>query len=265
MGIRFFCPNGHKLNVKEFQAGRKGICPFCGAKIQIPTESTRPSSRDEPQPPGQPGSAPAANRPSGETSDDDSPSGAVSMAVSAPASQAAPPAAAPGPAPIVSAPLGPGPAFSSGPAESAPPVGNAAAPPPMTDPFTEAGEVVWYVRPPSGGQFGPAGGEVMRTWLAEGRVSADSLVWREGWRDWREAGGVFPQLRPEPSPAAFDPALLGGADVAAPAAHVAHAPHAPRPKPRRVRHTKEILIIASLVVAVLILVGVFLWVFLRPQ
>ena len=44
MGIRFFCPNGHKLNVKEFQAGRRGICPFCGAKIRIPTESTREAS-----------------------------------------------------------------------------------------------------------------------------------------------------------------------------------------------------------------------------
>ena len=45
MGIRFFCPNGHKLNVKEFQAGRRGICPFCGARIQIPTQSTRPASK----------------------------------------------------------------------------------------------------------------------------------------------------------------------------------------------------------------------------
>ena len=45
MGIRFFCPNGHKLNVKEFQAGRLGICPFCGARTQIPTQSTRPSAK----------------------------------------------------------------------------------------------------------------------------------------------------------------------------------------------------------------------------
>ena len=45
MGIRFYCPNGHKLNVKEFQAGRRGICPFCGARTQIPTQSTRPSGK----------------------------------------------------------------------------------------------------------------------------------------------------------------------------------------------------------------------------
>ena len=36
MGIRFSCPNGHKLNVKEFLAGKRGVCPQCGAKFVIP-------------------------------------------------------------------------------------------------------------------------------------------------------------------------------------------------------------------------------------
>ena len=36
MGIRVYCPNGHKLNVKDSQAGRRGICPHCGAKFTIP-------------------------------------------------------------------------------------------------------------------------------------------------------------------------------------------------------------------------------------
>ena len=43
MGIRFLCPNGHKLNVKQFQAGQRGICPFCGVKIVVPAESTLPN------------------------------------------------------------------------------------------------------------------------------------------------------------------------------------------------------------------------------
>jgi hypothetical protein len=37
MGIRFNCPNGHKLNVKEHLAGKRGICPDCGARVIIPT------------------------------------------------------------------------------------------------------------------------------------------------------------------------------------------------------------------------------------
>lgn len=36
MGIRFQCPSGHKLHVKTFLAGKRGICPHCGAKFTIP-------------------------------------------------------------------------------------------------------------------------------------------------------------------------------------------------------------------------------------
>jgi hypothetical protein len=52
----------------------------------------------------------------------------------------------------------------------------------------------WFVRPPSGGQFGPATADILQTWLAEGRLTPDTLVWREGWLDWRPAGQVLPQL-----------------------------------------------------------------------
>jgi hypothetical protein len=62
------------------------------------------------------------------------------------------------------------------------------------DPIAEAPGATWYVRPPGGGQYGPARGDVMRKWVSEGRVSTDSLVWREGWTDWRNAGQLFPNL-----------------------------------------------------------------------
>jgi site-specific recombinase len=71
------------------------------------------------------------------------------------------------------------------------------------DPIGENPLATWFVRPPSGGQFGPARGEVMRKWLTEGRVTADSLVWREGWIDWLAATEVFPQLGKTPAPAAM--------------------------------------------------------------
>lgn len=61
-------------------------------------------------------------------------------------------------------------------------------------PGARPAEISWYVRPPTGGQFGPATGEVIRSWLEEGRVPVDSLVWREGWRDWKVASAAFPQL-----------------------------------------------------------------------
>ena len=43
MGIRCYCPQGHKLNVKAEQAGKIGICPKCKVRFQIPFESTRQS------------------------------------------------------------------------------------------------------------------------------------------------------------------------------------------------------------------------------
>lgn len=46
MGIRFYCPSGHKLNVKEHLAGKVGFCPECGTRLTIPLVSNRKSSRD---------------------------------------------------------------------------------------------------------------------------------------------------------------------------------------------------------------------------
>ena len=67
------------------------------------------------------------------------------------------------------------------------------------DPIAEAPSAIWYVRPASGGQFGPAAGEVMRQWLAQRRVGGDSMLWREGWTDWKRAVAVFPSLGPAPA------------------------------------------------------------------
>jgi len=49
MGIRFQCPNGHKLHVKAFLAGKRGICPECEARFIVPRESgVRVQSLSEP-------------------------------------------------------------------------------------------------------------------------------------------------------------------------------------------------------------------------
>jgi hypothetical protein len=44
MGIRFLCPNGHKLNVKSELAGKRASCPDCGAKLIIPAADTNGDS-----------------------------------------------------------------------------------------------------------------------------------------------------------------------------------------------------------------------------
>jgi hypothetical protein len=84
------------------------------------------------------------------------------------------------------------------------------------DPIDEAPDAIWYVRPPTGGQYGPARGEIMRKWIGEGRVSADSLVWREGWNDWCTASDVFAALGAgvtPPVPAPVAPASFAAASA----------------------------------------------------
>jgi hypothetical protein len=313
MGIRFFCPNGHKLNVKEFQAGRRGICPFCGARIQIPTQSTRPSSKSirrhgaahattramdaddaelaqasdsspeilPGEPPSLPGD-PAGGRMLGPSTPVGIPSGshpvvapptlppvgqnaaAIAAKVAAvearpgsvrPASPAPSLPSAPGtvkPIPAAPVPVAVAPAAAPTPPAAAP----VPSPPAVTepaDPIAEAPDMIWYVRPPSGGQFGPASGELMRTWLSEGRVGVESLVWREGWRDWQEAGKVFPKLR--------------GSQImdfleAAPVVNVAAAPavHAHRPKVAQTSDRSQIALLVVLSLAVIVLFIVFVFV-----
>lgn len=206
MGIRFYCPNGHKLNVKSFLAGKRGICPHCGTKVDIPLESTRESGKQKDKAPA--GNSPMAVPISGPGA------GGVSKPVpmAQPAPMARPAGAAQGNVPMAQPVAGA--ATQQRPAATQPIAGLSSTPqaaaaaqpaafpaqpapapaPAMPDPIAEAPQAVWYVRPSSGGQYGPATGDIMQQWINEGRVAADSLVWREGWPDWKNAGQTFPKF-----------------------------------------------------------------------
>jgi len=178
MGIKFHCDScSKKLNVKAFLAGKRGICPHCGSKIVIPPEPGASLAAGQAQAPSAVGALAAA-----------------APAAASPAATATAPRAVPtGPAPTA---VPAGMVTRPAPVSSAAPAAMAAPGPPsgVADPVAEAPHSVWYVRPSSGGQFGPASGDIMRRWITEGRVAADSLVWREGWPDWKPAPEVFPSL-----------------------------------------------------------------------
>src|SRR5262245_7398163 len=195
MGIKFHCPQGHKLNVKSFLAGKKGVCPKCGTRLRIPTAS-EPGLDDGGGDDDSDGGKPEAGLPG---------NGSAKAAGSQAVATVALPAALPTPA---SQPVMPTPAPTLPlPATRLPAM--PAAPQSVGDPIAEAPGAIWYVRPPSGGQFGPARGDVMRKWIAEGRVSSDSLVWREGWSDWQSAGKLFPNLQAAAAPTATAPPASG--------------------------------------------------------
>lgn len=159
MGIRFYCPEcGRRMNVKTFLAGKRGICPHCDARWEIPLESEIP----EGAPKVRPASAAAGNAAQATATS----TARVNKVESKPLTDG-----------------GPVPSFE-------------VAAPTVADPIEASPDSVWYVRPASGGEFGPARGDVMRRWIDEGRVGADSMVWREGWPEWQLAGPVFPALTP---------------------------------------------------------------------
>jgi hypothetical protein len=85
-------------------------------------------------------------------------------------------------------------------------------PPPPPTPVVSAApkESKWFVRPPSGGQYGPAAEGVLRQWITEGRITPDTLVWREGDPEWLKASAAFPEL------AAIVAPVVSGADVVRP-------------------------------------------------
>lgn len=194
MGIRFLCPNGHKLNVKAFLAGERGICPQCDAKFLVPAasggqvaaiaEEANPDVTAGHDLPLQSGSAQTGSTASGSTQ----------------------------PKPGQPEPAHPEPAHPEPPqyiSQAPPPMPVAAAPPPVPSaaPSTApAPAEVWYVRTAAGDQFGPASTEVMRGWVAEGRVAADCWAWRTGWPDWKSGGQAITFLN-GPSPDVAPPDL----------------------------------------------------------
>ena len=117
MGIKFLCPNGHKLHVKAFLSGKKAICPKCGVRVVVPADGQQVDDAQL---------------------DADSASSAAEAADSQATSESATQSSANSSAADAASPAAPGST--------------------MADPIDDAPTAVWYVRPATGGQFGPASG-----------------------------------------------------------------------------------------------------------
>lgn len=270
MGIRFQCPNGHPIHVKSFLAGKRGICPHCEAKFIIPQESggqAPPAPRKKRHSWSDDGASesmpPDQQTPDG--TDAPAPTGGAAFAqpsgngiqlnapVSLPSEQGRLPQDSARAAPVAHTPAVAG-ASPAQPIQPAAPVNPAA--PAGADPIAEAPQAMWYVRPPTGGQFGPAAGEILRRWIGEGRVSADSMVWREGWAEWRQAGQALPQLRGVVHPAPAAPAAVFGD----PAAIAVKPGGGSGPARRRKSNSMTVAIVVVMILLAIVLAAIFAWV-----
>ncbi|MEX0936825.1 MAG: DUF4339 domain-containing protein [Pirellulales bacterium] len=219
MGIKFYCPSGHRLHVKESLAGRRGVCPHCGERVIIPvpqavqdTSTHRVSSNfgnGSAAGPAAEGEAPRSQEAQAHVADSPAEKSAeatstqpqsVRLAWSrdqivmsdhvtpAPGGQSEPDAFT---APVSpgdgEAPLDPRTASTALGEDPATTTCDAAWPAPLE----EAPAARWYVRLSGGERFGPARADVMAKWLRDGRVPKDAWLWREGWADWKPAGDVF--------------------------------------------------------------------------
>ena len=169
MGIRFHCPNGHRLNVKTFLAGKMGICPECGARVRIP------EAQDVLSP---------SHAGSSLTSENQAASGQLRDVHEKVEPREFP--------------------SNSG--------ASVAEMPDSHDAGVDGSSTTsWYVRPVSGGQYGPADTTTFRQWVREGRVTDDALIWRDGWQNWQSAREVVEfklALHGDAPPPAAEPILL---------------------------------------------------------
>lgn len=166
MGIVAFCPNGHRVKVRDELAGRKGICPQCQSRFRIPKngEASLPTARVVSLDPDVAAALPRALLPG-------------QPAVAAPAA-----VASPVPPPV------------------SPPVAQPVAFHPV---LAERPDRTWCVALPGGQPSAPLPVAAMQQWLDGGTITGDELVWRDDWPEWIEIRRVFPDRLPPTD--AWDP------------------------------------------------------------
>ncbi len=193
MGIRFRCHHCEfELHVKDFQAGKRGRCPECRGRFRVPLADAPHSLDPEVE---LPHPTPIASQADVAPADAALDAKAKVAETAAKATLDAASTAVPnGPvtradaaSPAASAPASAG---SCSPVPPPPPQ-SAPLPPALPRALQAAAEGNWHVRPPSGGQYGPAASSTMWQWLTENRVGRDSLVWTEGWPEWVSAESAF--------------------------------------------------------------------------
>ncbi|XZE55241.1 hypothetical protein SH139x_001242 [Planctomycetaceae bacterium SH139] len=204
MGVRFACHGcGKGLNIKTELAGKRGKCPDCGLRFRIPLEdqalsipledqskdAVDASEHHSPDPPSS--EQHSSEQHSSQQHSPDPPSSEQHSPEQHSSQQ-------PSSEPVASEPVAAEPKRLDRVNESA---GESAEFNPL-----EESDVAWYVRPPTGGRYGPATGPTVLGWIDEGRVTGDTLLWRDGWPQWRECQEVIPGLLAASPAAALSPA-----------------------------------------------------------
>ncbi|MCY2984659.1 MAG: DUF4339 domain-containing protein [Planctomycetota bacterium] len=219
MGIHFVCHHcSYALHVKDFQAGKRGKCPNCRGSFRIPANDSSYSSALEDS---SENSAVANVRNAFEHANntvgfkqDQSSSDSVAIALAQnPVGEKAVPSESKK-TKVISSKTSVTKTLETVAEVEAVTQESAIESPMMPAVLSEAYDAKWFVRPPSGGQFGPAPSRLLMAWVTESRVTADSYLWREGFSDWQLASELVPELFPRAkgpflAPPSLTDSLLG--------------------------------------------------------
>lgn len=189
MGIVCHCPNGHRVKVKDQQAGKRGLCPTCGAAFRIP-QLSRPADAIQPELPlaqllpldpavvaTLPRAVPVGTARAAETRVDPQPHGVPQHSVDPkqhePTEQQVEPIAA-----------------------EVEPVGEPAAVLELHAAIASRPDLSWRIAYPGGAASEPVDAVTMQEWLAGGQAEGTELVWRADWAAWLPVQEVFPEFFP---------------------------------------------------------------------
>lgn len=170
MGIVAFCPAGHRIKVKDQLAGKKGICPHCGARFRIPAAGAASAARS-------PTLAASGDLPTGRfvSRHRDVAEGLPQVLALAAAT-----------------PLDAEPDLD---VESEADAALDRLPPPPLHPALAARpDLAWCYAVPGGEASPPMSPESLQQWLEAGGATGAELVWRSDWSDWMPVAQVFPDM-----------------------------------------------------------------------
>jgi len=166
MGIVTHCPNGHRTKVKDHLAGKRVLCPVCGAKYRV----------EQPVP-----AAGAADLPLGRLIPlDPQVIATLPRALPLGGFRAAQQVAA---EPTIDV-------------EAAVPEPVAAATTseqPLHRVLAERPDLAWRIAYPGGEPSEPVDAVTMQDWLAGGQAEGTELVWRADWPEWLPVQQAFPE------------------------------------------------------------------------
>ena len=178
MGIIAYCPNGHRMKVKDELGNKNGLCPECGVKFRIPAKDEQVAAVPVLKTGGQ--AVASAVLPLAQFVTIDPAIVAELPRARAIEASGEPKALAPEATP-----------------EATPEYTPEVRPEPQARQFhpaiNEQLELAWCIAFVGGEPTPPYSAEMLQDWLDAGESTGEEIVWRADWPEWLPVRQVFPE------------------------------------------------------------------------